>query len=437
MLRILLCLLISFLILPVQALDKMFASLGNQANISSPGSFQDQAAGYYTGGGFMLRTKNKTLTPLQVSLPHIGAGCRGIDAYFGGFSFMKSEQLIRLLRTMGTQAGTYAFQLALKTMAPQVENLFSQLRTMALKANALMLEDCRMVQSLYASALPKNTAMQEQACIDVRKTGDGEDWFGAKQKCVANSHLQQAAQQKKQQSPDLLIGEYNLVWDVAQKIPELKERTDLCEFIMSITGTLISKKEGDRYRIRFVEGKADDRGFVGTYLKGGSTEKLRCRTRKCLAPKWTPVTIGAGDEQTMIAKVEARIASVYAKYQSKEELSSEEIAFLNDTVKVPVYRYIQVSAASGSFPILNDALEYIALSVLLTQFDTIASKILSALDSLQEVQMDDTQIKRFTKALQQTRVRLHQLIAAADHGAVWRLNRMIQAYEQSVMTQGG
>jgi len=39
--------------LPVQAsvLQKMFESLGGDVNLTTPGGFQDQAAGYYTGGG--------------------------------------------------------------------------------------------------------------------------------------------------------------------------------------------------------------------------------------------------------------------------------------------------------------------------------------------------------------------------------------------------
>lgn len=404
-------------------LDKLFASLGNNSNYSQPGAFQGQAAGYYTGGGFMMRTQSKSFNPIQVSLPRMGAGCRGIDAYFGGFSFMKGDQLIKLLRNMGTQAATYAFQLALKTMAPQVENLFAQLRSIALQANSLMLEDCRMVQSMYAAALPKHSAMQEQACIDVRQSGDGEDWFAAKQHCSSHAQVQRGVTRQQKISPDLLLGEYNLVWRVLQKIPELSKDKVVAEFIMSITGTLISRK-------------ADDRGFIAAYLKGGTTQQLSCSDAKCLKATWKQVSIVAGSKQTMLEKVSLKITSVFNKYLNKQPLTKSEIGFLNDTVKLPVYRYIQVSAASGSFPLMHDALEYIALSVLLSQFEAVASKVLEALDVLRTVQMDDSQLQQFSQALQQTRTRLHQLIAAADQGAVWRLTQMIQGYEQAVISRG-
>ena len=417
-------------------LDKLFASLGNNSNYSQPGAFQGQAAGYYTGGGFMMRTQSKSFNPIQVSLPRMGAGCRGIDAYFGGFSFMKGDQLIKLLRNMGTQAATYAFQLALKTMAPQVENLFAQLRSIALQANSLMLEDCRMVQSMYAAALPKHSAMQEQACIDVRQSGDGEDWFAAKQHCSSHAQVQRGVTRQQKISPDLLLGEYNLVWRVLQKIPELSKDKVVAEFIMSITGTLISRKSGSRYRLHYIAGKADDRGFIAAYLKGGTTQQLSCSDAKCLKTTWKQVSIVAGSKQTMLEKVSLKITSVFNKYLNKQPLTKSEIGFLNDTVKLPVYRYIQVSAASGSFPLMHDALEYIALSVLLSQFEAVASKVLEALDVLRTVQMDDSQLQQFSQALQQTRTRLHQLIAAADQGAVWRLTQMIQGYEQAVISRG-
>ena len=48
----------------------MFESLGGEANISSPGGFQDQAAGYYTGGGIVMRQKSKSVSPFNVSLPN-------------------------------------------------------------------------------------------------------------------------------------------------------------------------------------------------------------------------------------------------------------------------------------------------------------------------------------------------------------------------------
>ena len=75
------------------ALQRMFESLGSDTNVTTPGGFQDQAAGYYTGGGMVMRQKNKVVSPFNVSLPHLGIGCGGIDLYFGSISAIKGDLL--------------------------------------------------------------------------------------------------------------------------------------------------------------------------------------------------------------------------------------------------------------------------------------------------------------------------------------------------------
>ena len=39
------------------SLNDFFKNLGSQANMSRPGAYEDQAAGYYTGGGVYLRNE--------------------------------------------------------------------------------------------------------------------------------------------------------------------------------------------------------------------------------------------------------------------------------------------------------------------------------------------------------------------------------------------
>ena len=64
-----------------RSLDKFFNALGTDVNVSNSGAFHDQAAGYYTGGGMMVRQKNRAYQPITISPPSFNAGCSGIDAY--------------------------------------------------------------------------------------------------------------------------------------------------------------------------------------------------------------------------------------------------------------------------------------------------------------------------------------------------------------------
>ena len=426
------------------ALDKFFKSLGGQVNKTTPGAFQDQAAGYYTGGGYVLRQNNSVVQPINISLPQLGTGCNNLDLYFGSFSFLQGEQLSQLLRQIGTGVPTYGLQLAMKTMAPQVENLLSQLRKSVQDMNNMMLNSCQASQKIVGGLWPRGTAASEQICMNERRSG-GEDWFGARQHCEKTNSIQSNVKHAQGKYKDLMMGEYNLVWHVLKKMPEYAKEVDgrppkeLASFIMSVTGTLISKREGDIIRLKVIEPKADQKDFIAAYLKGGTTSQLTCdEEQKCLAPRLTQITIqdsATHPNTTMKAKVIHKISELRVKYISKESITAEDIAFLNDAVNVPVYRYIQVSVAAGTPFLMQDAAEYIAANVILTQFDRVMSEVLEAVDALQKIQLEDTAIESFKKNLQSSRSRVQSLLIGANSGSINTLNQTIQAIEQAIVAK--
>jgi conjugative transfer pilus assembly protein TraH len=420
------------------ALDSFFKSLGGQVNRTTPGAFQDQAAGYYTGGGYVLRQNNTVIQPINISLPQLGTGCNNLDLYFGSFSFLQGEQLSQLLRQIGTGVPTYGLQLAMKTMAPQVENLLSQLRKSVQDMNNMMLNSCQASQKIVGGLWPKGTAAREQICMNERRSG-GEDWFGARQHCEKPNAIHSNVQNAQVKYKDLMMGEYNLVWHVLKKMPEYAENKELASFIMSVTGTLISRREGETIRLKVIEPKADQKDFIAAYLKGGTTSQLTCdEDQKCLAPRLTQITIQDNSDHpntTMKAKVIHKISELRVKYISKESIIAEDIAFLNDAVNVPVYRYIQVSVAAGTPFLMQDAAEYIAANVILTQFDRVMSEVLEAVDALQKIQLEDTAIENFKKNLQSARSRVQSLLIGANSGSINTLNQTIQAIEQAIVAK--
>jgi conjugative transfer pilus assembly protein TraH len=91
-----------------------------------------------------------------------------------------------------------------------------------------------------------------------------------------------------------------------------------------------------------------------------------------------------------------------------------------------------VAAASGTRFIMDDTSEYIAVSVLLTQFDKISSDIIEALDNLQSIQLESGTIDGFKKNIQTMRGHIQGLLSSVDAQAIYRLTRMIQGYEQAL-----
>ena len=84
---------------------------------------------------------------------------------------------------------------------------------------------------------------------------------------------------------------------------------------------------------------------------------------------------------------------------------------------------------------MDDACHYMAIALILQQFETFSQKILSYLDNLAQVQIDDTQILAFKANLQSLRSRIHQVQARADNGTSHRLMHMIRTYEKIIESQ--
>lgn len=137
----------------------------------------------------------------------------------------------------------------------------------------------------------------------------------------------------------------------------------------------------------------------------------------------------------MKTKIFKRINDLREKYMDKNPITEVEVSFLNDAVSLPVYRYIQVSVAAGTHFLMQDAVEYIAAMVLLTQFDRLMSEVIEAVDALQKIQLEDTAIDQFKQNLQQARGRVQALLVGANNGSIMTLNQAIKAIEQSIIAR--
>lgn len=415
-------------------LESMFEKLGARANQTGAGSFQDQATGHYTAGGLFVRQQTKTLQPIHIRLPHFGGSCDGMSLQFGGLSFITGQEAVQMLKRVAQGVPTYALQLALKTMAPQVEGLMSQLRNYVQTINNTLFDECTMKQAIMDAVLPKQGAFREQLCMDMSKQGHNQDVFSSKKACDEQGHQQEALERAREKYEDLMAGEYNLVWHVLKKMPQYQDNKDLAEFIMTLTGTLISHKEEESYRIVYLSPKADEKEFLTAYLKGGDTLQFSCDTSEaCLHPTQNKTVIS--EEDAMEGKVMNRILDLRQKYMEFGTITDDEKSFLGDAVKVPLYRYIQISVAVGSPFMMNDTAEFIALSVLLHQFETIASEILQAVELLEGVQMEASTIKEFKDRLQLARNRLNAMMGASDHQAIWRLTEWMKTHEQAILAK--
>ncbi|MAP25080.1 MAG: hypothetical protein CMM87_06080 [Rickettsiales bacterium] len=431
--RLLLCLILISAFSSVEAnkLEQFFRDIGSNANYTSPGHFQSQSAGHYTGGSLAIRNKTKSVQPFNVNLPKINAGCGGIDAYYGSFSFITQDQLVGLAKRVGAAAPAYAFKLGMKTFAPQIENTMSQLQNWIQEMNSFLLEDCRLVEAAFASALPKGSVMQQHACTDLTRRGEAPDWFGARESCKAGDTSQKKLEETfGKGKSDTLLGSYNLVSHACKKAGIDRSQ---CEFYMSTVGTVVSKEEavpgaesGETtkvYKTRFYKPLSNNKKQLLAYVKGDKATKYQCNDDLCLMPREVEVTVD--QKESLTSYVSKMVSTIQAKYNAGEAFTTSQTSFL-ETVgeKIPIYTYIQVSAVQASH-IMDEASEYTAFHILLTNLEKITTDVETWIQQLESVQLDDTVLKAFKDGL----YHLRQDIAAE----MGRLEGKMMAFRTHVM----
>lgn len=396
-------------------LTHFFNKLGGASNISRPGAYQDQTAGYYTGGNIFARTQVHNSQLMTIQLPDFRAGCGGIDMFMGAMSHISSARLIEALKTIGSNMGSYALLLAIETMSPQVKNIITELNDLVQKINQSNINSCELAATSLGAVWPKSDASKRHLCKMIgteKKYGSFSDYSAARQGCGAENKISQtiSAAEADPQFKGMLGTEFNLAWKAIQENAFLRADKKLAEFFMSLSGTIISKKEANHtYSIRTKSSMADKDSLLSALLHGGSVEVYRCADphgNKCLEVQEGSIEIT--NDVALIERVKAILVSIQNKIYEDTPLEEAEIAFLNST-RLPFYKIINVSTAyrRGGSPVdIIDYAELGAIDILFQYLSEILDVINESIDHIRLSQVDDAEISRFQKSLQVTRQRV-------------------------------
>ena len=418
------------------SMESMISHLGNVTHFNSAGSYQDQSTGHYSAGGMMIRQRNRTHNLINIQPPSFGGSCGDFDLRFGGISFIKLQELVKTMKAAAQGVPAYAFQLALKTTCPVCANTMAALQKKLEEINGLLLNECSMRQQMLEGILPTGSAMHEKVCDDINRGSDeGLDFYGSRERCQSKPDRHKAVHEAKKKYPDLVIGNFNLVWMVLKKMPRYANDREASERIMSLVGTVVSQKnESDEekdFNITFIDPKSDETKFVEAHLQGGHTEIYHCSDGdECLQVSTNKLVIPY--EQSLSRTVYKHIESMKQKYLNESAFSPAEMTFLSDSVNLPVYKYIQISASTGIAWPMEKVSQYFALSILLKQFEEVASEILKALSILEAIQNDTKLIQEFKKRLEQARSRLQSQMSALDSKEVFMIDKLIRTKEKEL-----
>lgn len=396
-------------------LTEIFNKLGSVSNISRPGAYLDQTAGYYTGGNLFARNQVHSAQLATIQLPDFRAGCGGIDMFMGAFSFISSTQLIEALKAIASNLGSYALLLAIETMSPQVKNNMTGLNDLVQTINQTNINSCELAATTLGAVWPKSDTSKRHLCKMIgadKKYGGFSDYAAARQECGAGNKIDATtkAGENDPQFKSMLGTEFNLAWKAIQENAFLRQDAKLAEFFMSLSGTIISKKEPDgAYSIRTKAAFADNDKLLSALLHGGKVTIYRCADKvgnKCLDLQENTIEIEL--KNSLIEMVKATLLSIQNHIYADTSLSPEEIAFLNST-RLPFYKIINVTTSyrRGGCPVdIIDYAELGAIDILFQYLSEILDVISESVEHIKAAQIDDSEINQFQGSLHKARGRV-------------------------------
>jgi len=135
---------IVFLTVPTSAgwLDQWF----DQATSTAPNYFEGQKRGYFTAGSFSARIPTSNDYLFSIERPRVKFGCGGIDLFLGGVSFANFEYLVQKFQRLIQAAPIVAFQIALNTLSPSLNQILGDVDKIIDALNQLQFNECQILK---------------------------------------------------------------------------------------------------------------------------------------------------------------------------------------------------------------------------------------------------------------------------------------------------
>ena len=406
---------------------------GAAVNTTGPTAFQGQASGHWTLGNLYLRSPVRSEQIASVSLPSFRAGCGGIDAFAGAFSFINSDQLIAFGRAVAQNAAGFAFELALETISPVIAETMAKLRALAQWVNSQNLNSCETAQALVGALWSKNDRASAAICAAI---GTGQGIFSGL--CRRQAWLRRGrtpeldARQRLGRDGRPGAGQRQLCLEGDKGVFLPLGRHAACRVRhggdgdADRDGAHLRRRQFSGPRVRILEPLALDRRVTEVLMEGGGQLPVyRCDTANlCLNPSLGTVTIPAN--RGFRARVAELLRDLVDAVRTDTAPPAAALGLVNLTT-LPVYRVANAAAAYRGAVIDQemDALaEAVALDVMqvwITDLHRTVEERAGTLDIA-----DGEQLQKWREGLRANRVAL----ARHRHQGLQRLNTALAVVEK-------
>ncbi len=363
-------------------------------NVTEAGVREAGAMHTVTGGGFVFKTPRTDFVPFSITPPSLKAGCGGIDVFLGAFSIPSREEFVSFLKSVGTALPGLAFQLALQTMAPDLNEQVGRYADMIRAYTNRYTDSCEAAKALLeqTGASEHFTRMIEGAKNALRSDGSVADQSEADRAVRDNgSKAISSAPTRKDSGGNIIDApEMNLTWAIlgAGKLGNADyDSKSLRETMMTLIGTTIFTKEGEGenavIKAQEVAGIDLLPVLFGEVGREDIAVQLKCdEEKKCLNPTRTPFY------DTDIVSELKNAADHYQdaiRNRDASLVTDDEMMFLASVSSVPLLRILNLASVSRyegiATDIVNAYVEAVAYEALVGALEAFTSDIRRVISS--------------------------------------------------------
>lgn len=389
-------------------LNDFFNRLGGGANVSQADIVKAQSAGHLVAGSFYGRVPVRNIQLISITLPEINAGCGGIDAYLGAFSFINTDQLKAMGKAILSNAVGYAFELALETTCPMCKSVKDFLQELATEVNNLNISTCQAAQGIVGGLFPRSEEARTHICNKLANENNlFADWAKSRQECGVGGQSERVFNSAKNETQKKQIPKNrNVTWDSLNKINQVVSNDrQLKELMMSVVGSTVYGKTAKE---RFVlPPLGANENLINALLYGGEATYYACdEATLCLKPKKSNIRIDKN--KGLVTQVEKILYSMYESMKSDSVPTARQQEFVKNT-RVPIGAYVRdVAMFNGNPQMITNLSEYLALDFALGYIDNLMS--VTEYASATGFTSDDEE-KQFKENVQSVRIRMGQMLS--------------------------
>ena len=218
-------------------------------------AFKGATRGYVTGGNVSMRVPIWDHKVISFQPPSITAGCNGIDAFGGSFSFINADELVQLFRNIAANSVGLLFMLALETVSNEIGVNLKSFENIIRDINNLVSDSCnaaKAVVSLADSALVNAGYKSEMNASLQAAAKDYGDHYDTLMNDLGKAATTLLGNEPTKTEEEGLYG--NVIWqamkanstfgftDISSELVDGGNPDHMKELIMSITGSIIAEQ---------------------------------------------------------------------------------------------------------------------------------------------------------------------------------------------------